>query len=71
MLENRTISILNCVDDNLDEMRVVESFCFNTKVLNIKCFNSTVEDHIMTEIVLDKERATELRDCLDKWIGEV
>ncbi|KRU40055.1 hypothetical protein [Clostridium sporogenes] len=71
MIEDKTIAILNCVDDNMDELRVIESICFNTKVLNIKCFNNNIfDDEIVTEIVLDKRRAEELRDSLDEWIKE-
>lgn len=70
MIENKVIAILNCIDDNLDEMRVIEGFCFNTKVLNFKCINNLLDEEIAAEIILDKKGAKELRDSLSEWINE-
>ncbi|NFV14561.1 hypothetical protein FDG09_17200 [Clostridium sporogenes] len=69
-IENKTIGIFKCTDDNMDEIRIVESICFNTKVLNIKSINKLLDKKIITEVILDKEKAVELCKCLINWAND-
>ncbi|HCM90622.1 MULTISPECIES: hypothetical protein [Vagococcus] len=71
MIEKKLVSVIQCIDNNQDDLKLVETIVFNTIALNLKVSNDlNGEGCVVTSMILDRESAKELGEALLNWVSE-
>lgn len=66
LIENRVLGFVECKDNLHDNLEVLESIVFNTKVLDLKAINGDMTTHI----ILDEISAKEIGETLIAWANK-